>query len=304
MALDPAIIASIKDPITLAIVSGLVSGTAGSAMSRAIGHGMRWISDRYKGHPKEAIGAAQRNVVNFFGHVNMCLDGQQQIEGIEYRIEQALADPDYTSLFQEAVLGAARTNSEQKHRLLARLVTDRLTAEPESLRNLAAHMACNAIPQLSPIHLRLLGVMYAIHYQPAPNHLKGLSRDALADAGSKWLLEEIKSYMPIGDITQLDFAHLVAVSCITYIPPHQIPLFKTPLDEPAQPREWDLFSRIYEKFAGFASNSYMVSSRIQDDRAGKELIRYWEECDMKKATLTSAGSLIGMYVHECNQTEK
>ena len=41
---------------------------------------------------------------------------------IEY---QAIADPDYASLLQEAELGAARTDSEQS-KLLAHLVTDRL----------------------------------------------------------------------------------------------------------------------------------------------------------------------------------
>jgi hypothetical protein len=71
----------------------------------------------------------------------------------------------------------------------------------------------------SPIHLKLLGAMYIIHYLPAPSYLKKLSPEQRQDACPKWFLDEISPLTPIGDITRLDFAHLVAVSCITYIPP-------------------------------------------------------------------------------------
>ena len=214
MVLDPAVIASIQDQTALAVVSGLVSGAASGFVSPAI----TWVRDRYKGHPKDAIKAAQINTVNFLGQVNVCLEGQQQIENIEDKKQQALSDPDYTSLFQEAVLGAARTNSEQKHKLLARLVTDRLTAEPDSLQALSVHMACNAVPQLSKMHLKLLGVLYIIRHQPAPSYIMDLPYDERIDVGNKWCLTEIAPFIPIGGLTDLDFAHLTAVSCITYVP--------------------------------------------------------------------------------------
>ena len=72
-------LAMVQDPITLAIASGLASGFIDPFVSGAID----WVSEKYKGHPKDAIKAAQINTVNFLGQVNLCLEGQQLIENIE-----------------------------------------------------------------------------------------------------------------------------------------------------------------------------------------------------------------------------
>ena len=274
-----------------------MDGTIKAFMSLASRYGKKWLEDKYQGHPQEAIETAQKNAVNFYGQVNICLEGLQQIEGIESKREQALADPDYTSLLQEAVLGATRTNSVQKHRLLARLVTDRLTAEPDSLRNLAAHMACNAVPHLSPTHLRLLGAMYIIHCLPAPSSIKDLSPEEQKVACPNWFLDEISPLIPIGDTTKLDFAHLVSVSCITYIPP--VPILAGVLGGgPFNPTEWRLSTIIFDKFYSQGYMSPMSPPQIECGPIGGVLKNYWEQTDMRKASLTSAGSLIGMYVRD------
>jgi hypothetical protein len=203
MAPDPTIIG----PLTLAAMSGAVSGFVGGCInpfvSRTIGYGVRWLSDQYRGHPREAIETAQSNAVNFYGQVNICLDGLQQIEDFEEKKEQELADPDYTSLFQEAVLGAARTNSVQKHKILARLVTERLAAEPDSLRTLASHMACDAVPQLSPKHLRFLGFMAILWTMDTPDYVKAVSGETGVDSDQKtfekglsWLSDELSPLLP------------------------------------------------------------------------------------------------------------
>lgn len=64
-------------------VSGFIGGSVNPFVSRTILYGARWLSDHYRGHPREAIETAQRNAVNFYGQVNICLDGLQQIEGFE-----------------------------------------------------------------------------------------------------------------------------------------------------------------------------------------------------------------------------
>ena len=50
MVLDPSMLALIQDPITLAVVSGF----AGGCVEPLVSHGIDWVSDRYRGHPKDA----------------------------------------------------------------------------------------------------------------------------------------------------------------------------------------------------------------------------------------------------------
>lgn len=284
------------DPLTFAAMSGAVSGLVGGCVnpfvSRTIGHGIAWLSDHYRGHPREAIEAAQRNAVNFYGQVNICIDGLQHIEGIEEKTKEALADPDYTSLFQEAVLGSSRVDSEQKHKILARLVTDRLVAEPDSLRTLALHMACNAVPQLSAIHLQFLGFLAVIYVMETPEYVMAISREAdkaskeadkfelyklTYQKGIKWLSEELSPLCPIGEMTDYDYAHLAAVSCITY-----------------GPGTHDLDEVIRRKF----SLRGMVRSWLHESEIGELLIQYWDQDGISAASLTPAGALIGMYVKD------
>jgi hypothetical protein len=295
---DPSVI----EPLTLAAMSGAVSGFIGGCInpfvSRTTGYGARWLSDRYSGHPREAIETAQGNAVNFYGQVNICLDGLQQIKGFEDKKNQALTDPDYTTLFQEAVLGAARTNSEQKHRLLARLVTDRLTAEPDSLRNLAAHMACNAVPQLSNTHLKLLGALYVIHHHSPPSGMLRLPYDERIDVGTRWFLTEIAPFIPIGEITDLDLAHLTAVSCITYVPQ----LIHSGIGGSSEPGCWNLAIVVRNKLVPleelYRLSTPVMEPRIEQDQNGIYLMNVWENSNMRKASLTPAGSLIGLYVRD------
>jgi len=295
MVLDASVLAAlIQDPnITSSIIGGIVGGCVEPFVSHSIG----WVSDRYKGHPKAAIINAQNNAINFLGQVNICLQGQQQIEGIESKTKDALSDPDYTILFQEAVLGAARTDSEQKHKILARLVTDRLSAEPDSLRNLAAHMACNAIPQLSNTHLKLLGLLYIIRNYPAPSYIMSLPYDNRIAIGTKWFLSEIASLIPSGEVTNFDFAQLAAVSCITYVPEVPLSLLSNIGEEPDC---WKLPCVVFDKLITYEEQVHHGRIRwileIGEDQIGESLLSIWTNSDMRKASLTPAGSLIGMHV--------
>lgn len=291
MVPDPSMIALIQDPLAQNIVGGFVGGF----IEPLVSHGISWVSERYRGHPKEAKKSAHRNAVNFYGQVNICLGELQQIEGegFEEKKEQALADPDYTSLIQEAVLGAARTNSEQKHRLLARLVTDRLIAEPDSLGNLAAHMACKAIPQLSNTHLKLLGVLYIIRQCPIPLYMKDLPDDERIDIGEKWFLSEISRFYPIGDINELDLAHLTAVSCITYVPQ----LFHSGVGGSFEPGCWNLPRVVRDKLCAHEE------PKIDHDQIGKYLLNVWDNSSIRKSSLTPAGSLIGMLARDAVSQE-
>jgi hypothetical protein len=222
------------------------------------------------------------------------LDGLQQIEGFEEKKNKALTDPDYTSLFQEAVLGASRTNLEQKHKLLARLVTDRLIAEPDSLRNLATHMACNAVPQLSNMHLKILGLLYIIHSYPAPSYIMSLPYDKRIDIGTKWFLDEIASLIPTSKATNFDFAHLAAVSCITYAPPF------------GGTRRWQLSFLVMKKLCSNEELCRLPNPgavpQIEQNQNGKAIINLWGkgigQSHMQEASLTPAGSLIGVYVRD------
>jgi hypothetical protein len=264
--------------------------------------GKNWIIARFKDHPKEAQESANRNVNNFFGEVNIRVGALEKLyEDIGDKEEHALSDPDYTYLLYEAVLVAARTDSKQKHKLLARLVADRLQAETYSLQSLAVHTATNAILQLSAKHLKFLGVLSVIHDLQPASHPKGVDFKDLSQWYSKWLSDELSPMIPIGAMTEYDFMHLVAISCITYIPPqYPTTTFETMTFAskiPEEPDEWKLNAILEKKFHSFTGCNVLGSSLLLSN-IEQELTKYWKDGLIKRASLTSAGSLIGMYVRD------
>ena len=276
MVLDPEQLKTAAEIVEIG--SGLIVGA--EFLPTVFKCAQNWISIKFLDHPQEAIDAANRNFDDFRGQVNISLGGFQQIEGFEEKMEHAAADPDYTTLLQEAALGAARTNSVQKHKLLARLVTNRLAAEPDSLRTLAAHMACNAVPQLSPKHLRFLAFMTVVYAREHPQDILGASDEETIKNGLEWLLKELSSLMPIERMSSFDYTHLSAASCITF--GHNI----------------DLLDVLQQRFG------VKQMSRAWIEHYGKELSQVWVEHKVGTAYLTPAGALVGICVRDAIPAEQ
>src|SRR5207245_2283184 len=83
------------------------------------------------------------------------------------RIEAAQDDPSFTVLLKDAVIASAQTDSPEKHRLLARLVADRLAVGSETTLALASANACDVIAHATRQQLRILGFLSVIlHVRP------------------------------------------------------------------------------------------------------------------------------------------
>lgn len=272
-------------------VSDIVVTTAASIfLERVSDRTYNWILKKYDGHPKRAIETALRRADRFYEQFAICIEELKNIDGIEEKKEKALADPSYTSIVQEAALGATLTDSTEAQKILAHLVTDRLTAEPDSLRTLSAHMACSAIPHLSPLHLRFLGLMAVIYVLDTPAHLVATredtghaSYDATIKKGLEWLSEELTPLLPIGDMTVYDYAHLASVSCIAYGHAHR-----------------DLLDVMIWKFSTKGGSRRC----IEQTEIGKILYQYWNQDMVSEASLTPAGALIGTYAHDAVTSDR
>jgi len=135
---------------------------AGKTLDNLFGRG--GLVRQWFGRPIETARAAALQNTDDFGD---CLAAQlQQREGIvdddpavAARVAAAMEDPDVLAVLCDAIRSAARTDSRERHELLARLVADRLLVDAGSPLALNASMACEAIRRLAPRHLRLLAVI-------------------------------------------------------------------------------------------------------------------------------------------------
>jgi hypothetical protein len=94
-----------------------------------------------------------------------------------------------------------------------------------------------------------------------------------------WLQRRLSPVMPNDIMTQLDYAHLVSVSCITYdyVGTRDLKKILSPPENSGF--QWD-----YNRF-------------IQDTEVGRKLKELWDS-GMTRAVSTSVGRLIGIYVND------
>ena len=84
------------------------------------------------------------------------LEESKQIS--QEKINSAQDHPDFSALLQKALLTSAQTDNKDKHVILARLVSERLKTEPESILALGSKMACDAISYATVNQLMILGL--------------------------------------------------------------------------------------------------------------------------------------------------
>jgi hypothetical protein len=271
------------DPLTVAAIAGAAGGAAGRLIEKAWASGEKWLDTYFRDHQPKALKSAHQNALDFLSElasrVRTIEEDVKNIPDAKKQIEDALADPDFSALLKDATISSGRTTSSEKHKLLARVVSERLLATEESLVALAGNLACDAIPHLSSKHLHCLAVMTLIYGTRPDPFPPNIPPETFHDWWTTWLSDVLSTIMPIGTMTQIDYAHLVSVSCITYDYVGSRDIRRVLSAPESSGFSWD-----GDKF-------------LTDTHIGKELSEHWES-GMGHAVPTSAGRLIGIYVHD------
>ena len=175
-----------------------------------------------------------------------------------------------------------------KHDLLARAIVERLTSKADSVQALAATLACEVVPRLTPTQLRTLALLAAvlvIRPVDCPLNLhfgdSALSATQKADllAYAHWLQRSIMPLTKI-DTLNIDFTHLIATGCICRLSGSRLPSLLMP---------WSDRVRLSSADMNFVTQQLRASVEfIFDDAAAFEDI-----------SMSPLGILIGVTTYDC-----
>ncbi len=181
----------------------------------------------------------------------------------------AMEDPAVIMDIQKAILSAGRTDRQDVHDVLSRLIVGRMQTSPESLLSMTCGMASQAISYMTPNQLRILGLLASV---------ARISPSEKLDSSSamRWQQERISTFMDI-DLRPLDYEHLESLSCVNVLRPGYIDLQRT-----LQGKFGDDFD-----FDGF-----------QSTQLGEKLKHMWKEGDLQRCSLTTLGQLLGVVVSD------
>jgi hypothetical protein len=272
------------DPLSIVTISSAVGGLAGKLTEKAWDSGEKWLASYFKDHHPKAQEMAMQNSLEFLAEVAQRVH-QLELEAkddqkIKQQIESALEDPDFSALLKDALIASSRTDSEEKHKILARIVSERLYSQSEGLLALTSTLACNAVKHLTLKQIRLLGLITFVgHIRPDEIPI-GVRSENYGRWYAEWLAARLSLHLPIELPRGIDFSHLESVSCIQY----QMTIY------------WDLKKLLRPPSTEFG-HSWSFEDFIQNNEQGKQLNELWKS-GVKHVKPTTTGYLIGIYVHD------
>lgn len=265
------------EPLSIIAISAGVGGLAGKFVEKVWDSGEKWITSFFKDHGEKAQEHANINTFDFLNQLASRvkqLEESQQIP--QEKIETAQDHPDFSSLLQKAILSASQTESKNKHALLARIVSERLKSEPETIFALSSKLACDAISYATVNQLLILGLttnLYNIRPQPFPP--MGIPGSQLVDWYDTWITARLKPYENIV-IRSIDLNHLESLSCLKIL---------------------SFVGRDINKIYSTKEFSFTFTD-LKDTSLKEKIISFWNEHKLEQIDLTTVGQIIGVSVSD------
>lgn len=258
------------DPLSLIAIGAAVGGGAGKFVEKAWDSGEKWIVSYFSGHQKKAREKAEENSTDFLKKLGERISELEKAKEVsEETITTSQEHPDFSVILQKAMLSAAQTDNENKHDLLARLVSERLKASPESMLAMASKMACEAISYTTPNHLQIIGLLTNVLYiQPVGT--------VTPEQNQQWLFARTTPFLTVKPEV-IDYTHLESLSCMKF--------------ESFITR--DLKEILNRKFDG----NFNYEAFIQSPQ-GTRLMEIWEGKSLKSCQLTTVGQILGVMISD------
>ncbi len=266
------------EPLSIAVISGAVGGIAGKFIGKAWDSGQKWLSRYFQDHAPKAREEAEQNSLDFLNQLAERVKILEQ-QGEQYKktIEDSLNHPDFSVLLQKATIVSAQTDDKQKHELLARLVSDRLTKGTESLFALSSKLACDAVSMLNMRQMKILGLLTNIMVvRPRPFPPPEIPKEILNIWFVNWLGQRLSVYQDLSLLT-MDLLHLESLSCV------RVSIGSRDLQKILSPPQESGFTFDYKAFSA--------------TKIGKKVKELWES-NLKHALPTTVGQVIGIYVSD------
>lgn len=255
--------------------------------------GERWLDDYFWNHLPNTQEKAGQNASQFLNHLARQVDQlrkEVQDDRIKQKIASALDDPDFSSLLQNALIISARTENEEKHKILGRIVSERLRVDSEELLALASRLACDAVGYLTISQLRYLGLATLVYFiRPTSIPQDQCPSQSICEEYIDWLSSELSIYesiVPIEDPERvMDLRHFESVSCISLVPFRANEIIT----------ELDLNHTL--RFSKELECNDLINDFVKNHSTGQWIHGLWMEA-MAEVRLTTTGRLIGYHAHD------
>jgi hypothetical protein len=281
----------VTNPLATALVIA-AHGAAAKLLERGVDAGVEWIRTYLNKYGSETQARAEANQRNFL--MELARRVQQMEEEMLARgedganLEGRLGDPDFSATLQDALIASGRTESGDKHRVLARVVAADLGATPESTEAVVCGSAVLIVPRLTHNQLNVLGLLTFMHrVTPAPGWPEPyLTEDEVLRTLHEHWTWALSPYLSATETRSEELTCLAAYGCIFYVPQ----------------RYSDIRSVMKRGIAAVPERAKFIEEFLATDQ-GRALERLWA-AGLRSAYPQQLGVLIGGAIHSLRNGEQ
>jgi hypothetical protein len=264
------------DPLQQFLATTAASSAISTVVQQAIVASGHWFHERYGHHSPAVQQQVKANVTSYLEElVSRIHKVEAENDIMKQQVATMMSQLDIAMLMERALLAGAETSDRQRHATLATIVSERLRVETDSLPALTSAIAVDAVAHLSPRHLQILAFTYTVEWMRWPKPEWSVAPALLSTMELEWAALSLKPYEGL-EFTARDLNHLESAGCLG-----ARRAFLTP----------DLNSKL--RIATSPDFEYM---RFVETPSGARFQAIYEGKELNGTSLTSSGSLIGMYV--------
>jgi hypothetical protein len=282
----------------ISMAANIVSEAGKAILKRA----RPWLAEALGSQTEIAESRAFANAASFVAEVDERIQQLEasQPEGFRRELLAALEDPDVLATVRIAVITGARSSSEERHRVLAGVVAERLGLKSDSAKAAAGNLAVTAVSNLGMEHLQVLGLLALIHAaRPAddtpPEPRRDDYKDFVERRGERfagWLQKSLGAHGIPGRRSAALTSHLVAAACVIHEPE-----VKRDLSDALRPREYTLDNLVNHRVPHSLYPYGLSFAKWMKSEPSHALRQCWAT-QLQFLEPTPAGLLIGLAVHD------
>lgn len=263
------------------VIGKAAASAGGKFVDKAWDNASKWLKEKFKGHGKDVQEQANKNSESFLQNagkqLQVIVQNSQNSPVTIQLMNDNFRDPDFSATLQEATIAAARTSSEEKHLLLARLIAERVSAKSEDMVSLVSSSATEAIRKLSSKHLHILGLATLVCQIRPANFPDNFPPEIVEAHAKNWWDSQLSAMLAQAkELSHVDMRHLVSLSCIDHD---------------------TIFSRDLNPILKSGFGEWKTQEYLEVSDNGKRLVEIYKST-LEHMTLTSTGMLIGILVHD------
>lgn len=281
------LIGGVAGALVGATIPSPTSEVAQAIVSTLTTEGLAWFRDESERGASIANELARTNLEQFQGQLGEELGAiirlARSFPVSMDSLTRAFSDPAACAFIRQAIIAAAQTDLPEKHRLLARLLVERLHEQRESLIALVSPIAAESITRLQPRQLYILGFISFLYYiRPSEDELTRFNgAPSKDDVILRWYQKYLDPLLnKLNDVNDIDLAHLVSTKCL----------------EISTLGSRNLSQILQGAFGSWDCSQYLITD------SGKKVVAIFGK--LQRVSLTSVGQYIGILISDLVTEER